>query len=185
MMDGKKEIVYISTDEIKPYENNPRDNTNAIDKVKASIEKFGFLVPLVISRDGVLITGHTRLEAAKELGLEKLPCVLEEHLTEAEEKAYRIIDNKTAEMSDWDHEKLQVELQGIELEGFELVDLGFHEMRFYDESVTTAEKEYINLVLTKNEFDYLADLQGDLQDEGRRLEPLLAEACKELMGVEQ
>ena len=170
--------------ELKPYENNPRDNTKAIDKVEASIKKFGFLVPIVINTDGVLVTGHTRLEAAKRLGIGRVPCVLAEDLTTAEECAYRIVDNKTAEMSDWDYEKLNVELQGIELEGFELVDLGFSEMKYYDEEVRdAAKKEFLELVLKKDEHEYISSLQEKLEAEGLRLEAVVADACMKIMGA--
>ena len=86
-------IVEKAIDEVIPYVNNPRNNQAAVDAVASSIAEFGFNVPIVIDRNNVLVTGHTRLLAAKKLGLTKVPCILAEHLTESMAKAYRIADN--------------------------------------------------------------------------------------------
>lgn len=113
--------------EVKPYENNPRKNDNAVDAVAASIREFGFRVPCVIDRNNVLITGHTRLKAAKRLGLETIPCIMADDLSEEQVKGFRLADNKVTELAGWDFEKLDQELDRIltldmEEFGFELED---------------------------------------------------------------
>ena len=118
-------VIEISIDELKAYENNPRNNTEAVEKVAASIEEFGFKVPIIIDRDNVIIAGHTRLLAAKDLGLEKVPCIVADDLTPEQVKAFRLADNKVSEYSTWDFQKLNLELE--ELQDFEMVDFGFYE----------------------------------------------------------
>ena len=107
---------------VKPYKRNPRKNDSAVDAVAASIREFGFQQPIVCDMDGVVIVGHTRLKAAKKLGLATVPVVYAD-LPAAKVKAYRLADNKTAELADWDVELLDLELGDIELEmepfGFE------------------------------------------------------------------
>lgn len=116
-------IVEKNIDEIIPYINNPRINDNAVDKVAASIKEFGFKVPCVISSDNVIVTGHTRIKAAKKLGMETVPCIIADDLTDAQIKAFRLADNKVAEFSEWDFEKLEIEFEG--LADFDLEDFGF------------------------------------------------------------
>lgn len=98
---------------LRPYENNPRDNTGAIEPVAESIRTFGFLQPIVADSDGVIIAGHTRYEAAQLLGLKQVPVVYAD-LDEEAAAAYRLADNKTAEMSKWDASLLADELEAIE-----------------------------------------------------------------------
>ena len=116
-------IVEKNIDEIIPYINNPRVNDNAVDKVAASIREFGFKVPCVISSDNVIVTGHTRIKAAKKLGMETVPCIIADDLTDAQIKAFRLADNKVAEFAEWDFEKLEIEFEG--LADFDLEDFGF------------------------------------------------------------
>ena len=92
-----RHIEYVSLDKIIEYINNPRNNEAAVDRVAASIAEFGFNVPLVLDKDNVIITGHTRYKAAKKLKLDEVPCVYAEGLTKAQVKAYRIADNKVSE----------------------------------------------------------------------------------------
>ena len=106
-------VTELDINEIIPYVNNPRDNTAAIDAVASSIKEFGFNVPLVLDRDKIVVTGHTRLAAAKKLGIKRLPCIVAEHLTEAQAKAYRLADNKVAELATWNTELLNVELEEL------------------------------------------------------------------------
>lgn len=103
-----------SLGEIKPYENNPRQNDGAVDSVANSIREFGFKVPLVIDSHGVIVAGHTRYKAAQKLGLEKVPCIVADDLTEQQVKAFRLADNKVGELASWDNELLELELDGIE-----------------------------------------------------------------------
>ena len=103
-----------SIDEIKPYENNPRDNDDAVDTVANSIKEFGWQQPIVVDNEGVIIAGHTRYKAAKKLGMDKVPVVVASSLTPEQVKAYRLADNKVGELADWDYIKLDEELDGID-----------------------------------------------------------------------
>ena len=98
------DIVNLKLSEIKPYENNPRYNDDAVDKVAKSIQEFGFKVPIVVDKNGVIIAGHTRLKAAKKLGMKEAPCIVAKDLTEEQARAFRLADNKTSEFASWDDE---------------------------------------------------------------------------------
>lgn len=111
-------ITYKKVDELIPYENNPRNNDNAVEAVAKSIKEFGFKVPIVIDKGNKIVAGHTRLKAAKELGLEEVPCIIADDLSPEKVKAFRLADNKVAELADWDLELL--ELQFEDLEGLDL-----------------------------------------------------------------
>lgn len=119
--------------ELIPYFNNPRNNDAAVEKVAESIKQFGFQSPIIVDRENVVIAGHTRLKAAEALGLEEVPVIVADNLTEAGAKAYRLADNKTAEFSEWDFEKLAEEI--AELNDFDLSEFGFDmdETDFMDE----------------------------------------------------
>ncbi len=107
------EIVYKRVDELVEYESNARRiNAVGIAKVADSIKEFGFLNPITIDKNNVIISGHTRLKAAKQLGLEEVPCVIQD-LSEEDAKLARIIDNKSHEYASWDIEKLHKELGSI------------------------------------------------------------------------
>lgn len=109
------EIKYIKIKDIKPYKYNPRKNDQAIHKVAESIEQFGFKQPLVLDKDNNVVVGHTRLKAAIKLNIDKVPVLIADDLTEQQIKAYRIADNKTNDISEWDFELLAQELQDIEM----------------------------------------------------------------------
>lgn len=115
-MDRKKQIVYKKLDEIIPYENNARINDKAIDIVTKSIKEFKFQNPIIIDKNNVIVCGHTRLEASKKLGLNEVPCIMADDLTDEQIKAFRIADNSTAQIADWDLEKLNAELAGIDFD---------------------------------------------------------------------
>lgn len=106
-------IVEKRLNELKPYENNPRINDGAVKCVKNSIEEFGFKVPIVIDKNGVIVAGHTRYKASQELGLETVPCVVADDLTDEQVKAFRIADNKTAEKASWDLDALKTEMEEL------------------------------------------------------------------------
>ena len=89
---------------VQPYERNPRINDQAVDAVAASIQEFGFRQPIVVDGDGVIIAGHTRWKAAKKLGLVNIPVHVAVDLSPEQVKAYRISDNKTGELAEWDFE---------------------------------------------------------------------------------
>lgn len=107
-------IKEIPVGEIKEYEKNARKNDKAVDLVAQSIEKYGFKVPIVVDKDSVIIAGHARLKAAKRLGLETVPCVVADDLTEEQVRAFRLADNKTAELAEWDFSKLEEELEAMD-----------------------------------------------------------------------
>ena len=104
------DVKEISLADLKPYENNPRRNDSAVDAVAKSIKEFGWRQPVVIDSDNVIVCGHTRFKAAQKLGLEKVPCIVADDLTPEQIKAFRLVDNKTAELAGWDFEKLDAEL---------------------------------------------------------------------------
>src|SRR5699024_5878918 len=98
-------ITKMRISELKEYENNPRlINDEAVDKVEASIKEFGFKVPIIVDEDNVIVAGHTRKLAARSLGMEEVPVIIADDLTEEQIKAFRLADNKVAEFSDWDLE---------------------------------------------------------------------------------
>ena len=111
--------------DIKPYPNNPRVNDAAVDAVAASIREFGFRQPIVVDVDGVIICGHTRYKAALKLGLTQVPVHVAKDLTPAQIQAYRLADNKTAELAEWNYELLPIELSQLSEAGFDLQLLGF------------------------------------------------------------
>lgn len=110
---------------IKPYENNPRLNDAGVDAVAASIREFGFRQPIVVDEDGVIIVGHTRYKAALKLGLETVPVHVAIGLSPAQAKAYRLADNQTATLSQWDDDKLPLELAQLQQMDFDLNLTGF------------------------------------------------------------
>jgi DNA modification methylase len=111
--------------ELKPYPNNPRINDDAVDTVAGSIKEFGFRQPIVVDTDGVIICGHTRFKAAQKLGLEIVPVHVATDLTADQIKAYRIADNKSSELADWNFDLLPIELGELQTAGFDLSLLGF------------------------------------------------------------
>lgn len=110
---------------LRPYENNPRLNEDAVDLVASSIQEFGFKQPIVVDKDLIIIAGHTRWKAAKKLGLETVPCIQADDLTPAQVKAYRLADNKVAETAQWDMDALQFELEELSNLDFDMEPFGF------------------------------------------------------------
>ena len=111
---SKLKIEYMNIDKLIPYINNPRINDNAVDKVAASIKEYGFKVPIVIDKNNVIVAGNTRYKASRQLGLEEIPCIVADDLTDKQIKAFRIADNKTSELAEWDMELLEIELEGLD-----------------------------------------------------------------------
>ena len=116
-------IIEKKLQDIKPYEKNPRKNNEAVKYVAESIRQFGFRVPIVIDVNNVIVCGHTRYKACKELGLEKVPCVVADDLTDEQIRAYRLADNKVSEQSQWDLDLLGGELADIL--DIDMSDFGF------------------------------------------------------------
>lgn len=156
----KPKIIWRKPDELTPYENNPRINDGAVDAVAASIKQFGFKVPIVVDSNGVIVTGHTRLKAAKKLGLDSVPVIVADDLTSEQVKAFRLADNKTGELAQWDIDKLDIELDGIT--DIDMGDFGFDldlggETHVVDSGVSTGDDEPAN---DSKEFD-LNDFDDD------------------------
>lgn len=108
------EIIYKKIDDIKPYVNNPRFNDDAVQYVANSIKEFGFKVPIILDKNNEIVAGHTRYKASLELGLKEVPCIVADDLTEEQIKAFRLVDNKVAEMSVWDLKELKEELEQLD-----------------------------------------------------------------------
>lgn len=139
-------IEYKKISEIKPYKNNPRKNDKVVDAVAKSIEEFGFKNPIIIDGTGEIIAGHTRLKSAEKLGLEEVPTVEAADLTDEQVKAFRIADNKTAELSSWDFELLESELSEITEVDFDTMGFAGLEPDFENlEEMTSAadDDEYL------------------------------------------
>ena len=116
------EIVNKNIEEIKMYENNPRNNDGAVEYVANSIKEFGFKVPIVLDKNNVIVAGHTRYKAAKLLKITEIPCIIADDLSDEQVKAFRLIDNKAAELASWDIDLLNLELENIKDIDMELFD---------------------------------------------------------------
>lgn len=145
------EIIYKKIDEIIPYNNNPRFNDNAVEYVAKSIKEFGFKVPCIIDTGGVLITGHTRLKAAKELGMEEIPCIIADDLTEEQINAFRLVDNKVSEIAEWDYSLLDEEIEKLKDLDIDLEQFGFNDFNLdmYKDDNDDEENNEINKKLLK------------------------------------
>ena len=110
------DIKNMKITDIRPYEKNPRHNDGAVEAVARSIKEFGWQQPIVVDKDMVVIVGHTRLKAAEQLGLTEVPVVVADHLTPEQVQAYRIADNKTGEIAEWDYALLPMELKDLHLQ---------------------------------------------------------------------
>lgn len=117
------EVQNLKIDEIKPYKNNPRNNLDAVDATANSIKEFGWQQPIVVDKDMVIIAGHTRYLAAKKLGFDTVPVVVASNLSDEQVRAYRLADNKTGELAEWDFKLLDTELQDIL--DIDMSDFGF------------------------------------------------------------
>ena len=142
--------------EIKPYERNPRKNDQAVDSLVNSIKAFGFKIPIIIDKDGVIVAGHTRYKAAKKIGMETVPCIIADELTDEQLKAFRLADNKTHELSGWVFDVL---FDAMDETSFDMRQFGFGGMVKDDdgeEARTGATKQKI---AANEEFD--TDMFGD------------------------
>lgn len=119
-------IIEKKLSEIEPYEKNPRKNDEAVKYVANSIKQFGFKVPIVIDKDGVIVAGHTRYKAARKLHMDMVPCIIADDLTDEQIKAYRLADNKVSEKAEWDIDLLADELNAIL--DIDMEDFGFEDI---------------------------------------------------------
>ena len=145
-------VEKINIDKLFPYHNNPKEHPpDQIDNIASSIKNYGFTVPIIIDGENEIIAGHGRYEAAKKLGMDELPCIKREDLTDEQIKAFRLADNKVAE-SEWDMEMLATE--------FEIIDGEF--TGFDDEELTEINKEVAETPLT-----------DDLEEEKEKEDPVM------------
>lgn len=151
----EKEMQYYLADvsELIPYVRNARTHSEAqVAQIAASIREFGFLSPILVAEDNTILAGHGRLAAAQKLGLKKVPCVKENHLTETQKRAYIIADNKLSLNAGWDNELLAVELSELEGADFNLDLLGFDEAEL--SSIFDADKD-----VNEDDFDVEKELE--------------------------
>ncbi|WP_217953895.1 DNA modification methylase [Enterococcus faecalis] len=136
------DIKVQKTEDLIPYEKNPRHNEDAITAVAKSIEKFGFKVPIVLDASNVIVNGHTRLKAAKYLGLKEVPTIIADDLTPEQIKAFRLADNKVGEIATWDEELLNAELDELADLDFDMTEFGFDLPDIEGEEVEVIEDEF-------------------------------------------
>ncbi len=132
-------IVHRNINDLIPYENNPRNNDAAVAIVAESIRQFGFKVPIIIDKNGVIVAGHTRLKAADQIGLDTIPCVVADDLDDDQIKALRLADNKAAEIATWKMDLLDIELQ--ELLGSD-IDMEIFGFEAWEPEVEIDEDDY-------------------------------------------
>ena len=150
------EIIEMPIGEIIPYENNPRKNDGAVDSVAASIHEFGFKVPVIVDSENVVVAGHTRLKAAEKLQLETVPVIRADDLSEEQIKAFRLADNKTGELAEWDFEKLEKEL--AELENFDMSVFGFKEL---ENELDSDSKEREEVEISEETYQLIVDCEDE------------------------
>ena len=154
-------IQTVDITNIKPYKNNPRKNANAVDAVANSIKEFGFRQPIVLDGNNEIVAGHTRYFAAKKLGLIKIPCVIAADLTEQQIKMYRLADNKTHELSEWDFDLLGIEINDIT--DFNVSEFGFD----FDSDIISGEIQEDDFNIDENIPNEPVSKIGDIYQLGK------------------
>lgn len=146
-------ITVKNIEELIPYDKNPRKNDNAVQFVAKSIKEFGFKVPIVIDKNNVIVAGHTRYKAAQELGINEVPCIVADDLTDEQVKAFRLADNKVSEMSVWDFPLLDAELD-------EIFDIDMGEFGFVP---------FDDINLDVDDDDFLQDTEGTKEKKAKEI----------------
>ena len=168
-------IIEMKVSDLIPYEKNPRRNDDAVEYVAKSIKEFGFKVPIVVDKNNIVVTGHTRLKASKKLGLKTVPCIIADDFTDEQVKAFRLADNSVAEFSEWDEKLLTEEMAELmDLEGdlgFSMEDFGFN---FDDDGEFGLTYEEIEAELPYENLEK-ARFEGVGEYDIPKLEPLLLE----------
>lgn len=175
-------IIMKSVDEVIPYENNPRLNDDAVEPVANSIREFGFKNPIIVDGSGVIIAGHTRLKAAKQLGLDEVPVIVADDLSEEQVKAFRIAENKTHDLADWDDDLLADELKAL-FDEIDMTDFGFGDFELamlVDDMKPEAWDDDLISEYSQNSDDYLVSKRVILTYSSQEEE----EYVKELLNVE-
>lgn len=146
------EIIEKRVDDLIPYENNPRRNDEAVEYVANSIKTFGFKIPIIVDKNGVIVAGHTRLKAAKEIGMDTVPCIIADDLTDEQIAAFRLADNKVGEIAEWDEDLLQIEL--AEIVNIDMEEFGFvlDDVDEIPDELDDDEEQEIELINVKMEF---------------------------------
>lgn len=148
------EIIEMKIGDIIPYENNPRKNEAAVEAVAKSIKEFGFKVPIIVDCENVIVAGHTRLKAAEKLGLEVVPVIKADDLSEEQIKAFRLADNKTAELAEWDFSKLEEELESIS-------ELDMSAFGFESLEEEAQEKERKEVYMEEQKYQLIVDCESE------------------------
>lgn len=138
-MENEIKVTMRKLAELVPYEGNPRDNSKAVNAVAESIKEFGFKNPIIVDKDDVIVAGHTRYKAAEKLGLDEVPVIVADDLSDEQVKAFRLADNKTAELAEWNFDLLETELAGIS--EIDMSAFGF-DMETFAESSVVEEDDY-------------------------------------------
>ena len=151
-MSEELKIIYKDINDLQMYENNPRKNSDAVQFVVNSIQQFGFKNPIIIDKNNTIVCGHTRYKAARRLKMATVPCIMADDLSEDQIRAFRLADNKVAEMATWDYDRLEQEFALIDPMEFDIADFGFfpnyepdeeeEEDEDFDEGSSSAEKTY-------------------------------------------
>lgn len=149
-----KKLITLSLDEIHPYENNPRFNDNAVEAVAESIRQCTYVQPIIIDEDHVILAGHTRLKALKLLGVEQCQCLVYSGLTDEQKRKYRYLDNKTGEAALWDLEKLEQELEGLDLGDLDFFNMAAEDFEMREGQELTGAVEYGLEEFSDEEFKY-------------------------------
>lgn len=158
------EMITMSVDDIVPYENNPRKNEGAVAAVAESIKQCGYVAPIIVDENNIILAGHTRLQAVKSIGGGQIPVIVRRGLTENQKRKYRLLDNKTAEFAMWDLDKLEIELEGLDFDDF---DFGFEIDEEKPKERTTAKySEAISVVIDCESDEEAETIFNALTEEG-------------------
>lgn len=164
------ETITKKVSELIPYINNPRNNDEAVNAVASSIKNFGFKVPIVVDSNNEIINGHTRLKAAKKLGLETVPVIVADDLTPEQIKAFRLADNKVGEIATWDENALAVEIENLDFDmsefGFEIEDLEVNIENRDDDTEPANLNEKMVIIIEADSDEKLENYFERLNDEG-------------------
>lgn len=182
------EIINKKVKDLIPYENNPRNNEDSVKYVANSIKEFGFKVPIVVDKDNVIVAGHTRLLAAIDLGMEEVPCIVADDLSEEQVKAFRLADNKVSEFSLWDYDKLGLEkelIPNIDLTKFGFDDINL-DISYIDDLMTnefagTSENSEFTITFSINK-DYEEQVMNYIKEQGK---DKIVDKILEMAGVEK
>ena len=172
-------IIDVDINKLIPYAKNPRKNDEAVEPVANSIREFGFRVPIVIDKENNAVCGHTRLKAAKKLGMKTVPCIIADDLSEEQIKGFRLADNKVGELAEWDFDLLGEELDGIfDIDmsefGFELsIENEQEPAKIEDKELKPYSKVHYLITIDVNDNDKIIDLISELRSkEGVEVEKM-------------